>query len=103
MMKRLRGLRDDSGAMLVVALIIITTVALVTGALLTQGATNFRATAALEGVAGTSYAADTGAKVAINNLRLGEKAPGWVTPSFPGPVERLGLHQQRRRHRVLRR
>ena len=70
--------------MLIVALIIITTVALVTGALLTHGGTNFRATVALEGVAGTSYAADTAAKVAINNLRLGATAPGWVTPTFPG-------------------
>ena len=40
---------------------------------------------ALEGVAGTSYTADTAAKVAVNNLRLGAKAPGWVAPTFPGP------------------
>jgi hypothetical protein len=85
MMSRLRALRDDdSGAMLIVALIIITAVALVTGALLTQGGTNLRATVALEGVAGTSYAADTAAKVAVNDLRLGAKAPGWVTPIFNG-------------------
>jgi len=85
MIRRLRALRhDESGAMLIVALIVITSVALVTGALLTHGGTNFRATATLEGVAGTSYNADTAAKVAINNLRLGAKAPGWVEPSFPG-------------------
>ena len=85
MSSRLRALRDDdSGAMLIVALIVITSVALVTGALLTQGGTNLRATVALEGVAGTSYAGDTAAKVAVNNLRLGAKAPGWVAPSFPG-------------------
>ena len=85
MMSRLRALRDDdSGAMLIVALIVITSVALVTGALLTQGGTNLRATVALEGVAGTSYAGDTAAKVAVNNLRLGAKAPGWVAPTFPG-------------------
>jgi hypothetical protein len=76
---------DDSGAMLIVALIVITSVALVTGATLTQGGTNLRATTALEGVAGTSYTADTAAKIAVNNLRLGAKAPGWVTPTFPGP------------------
>jgi hypothetical protein len=70
--------------MLIVALIVITSVAVVTGALLTQGSTNFRATVALEGVAGTSYAADTAAKVAVNDLRLGSKAPGWVAPTFPG-------------------
>lgn len=79
-----RGLRDDSGAMLVVALIVITTVAVVTGAVLTHGWTNFRATATLRGVAGTAYAADTAAKVALNDLRLGADAPGWVTPTFPG-------------------
>ena len=85
MTKRLRALRDhDSGAMLIVALIIITSVAVVTGALLTHGGTNFRATTALEGVAGTSYTADSAAKVAINNLRLGAGAPGWDMPSFPG-------------------
>ena len=85
MRSRLRALRDDdSGAMLIVALLIITSVAVVTGALLTHGSTNFRATVALEGVAGTSYAGDAAAKVAVNNLRLGAKAPGWVTPTFPG-------------------
>lgn len=86
MTRRLRALReDDSGAMLIVALIIITSVAVVTGALLTQGGTSFRATATLKGVAGTSYSGDTAAKVAVNNLRLGARAPGWVTPTFPGP------------------
>jgi hypothetical protein len=85
MTERLRALRDDdSGAMLIVALIIITSVAVVTGALLTHGGTNFRATVALEGVAGTSYAADSAAKIAVNDLRLGAKAPGWVAPTFPG-------------------
>lgn len=84
MIARMRRMRDDSGAMLVIALIVITTVALVTGALLTHGWTNFRATVGLRGVAGTSYAADAAAKVAINNLRLGATAPGWVDPTFPG-------------------
>jgi hypothetical protein len=84
MIRRLRTLRDDTGAMVVVALVVITTVALVTGALLSHSSTNLRATVGLRGVAGTAYAADTSAKVAINNLRLGADAPGWVTPSFPG-------------------
>jgi hypothetical protein len=82
---RRRGLCDDSGVTLIIALLIVTTVALVTGALLTQGSTSVRATVTLRGVAGTSYAADTAAKVAVNDLRLGAKAPDWVTPSFPGP------------------
>jgi len=76
---------DDSGAMLIIALIIITSVAVVTGALATHGGTNFRATVALEGVAGTSYTADASAKIAVNNLRLGARAPGWAVPTFPGP------------------
>lgn len=84
MIKRLRNLRDDRGMMLVVALVIITTVALVTGAMLTHGWTNFKATVGLRGVAGTAYAADAAGKVAVNNLRLGSDAPGWTTPSFPG-------------------
>lgn len=84
MTERLRRLREDSGAMLIIALIIITVVAVVTGAVLSHGWTNFRATVGLRAVAGTSYAADASAKVAINNLRLGSDAPGWVTPGFPG-------------------
>ena len=84
MTRRLRQWRDDSGVMLVVALLVITTVALVTGVLLSHGWTNFRATVGLRGVAGTSYAADAAGKVAINNLRLGSDAPGWVAPTFPG-------------------
>ena len=86
MIRRLRAVHvDDGRAMQIDALIVITSVALETGALLTQGGTNNRATAALQGVAGTSYTTDAAAKVAINNLRLGAKAPGWVTPTFPGP------------------
>lgn len=85
MIGQLRALREEEGgAMLILALLVITSVALVTGTVLTHGGTNFRATATLEGVAGTSYNADTAAKVAINDLRLGAKAPGWQTPSFPG-------------------
>ncbi len=84
MTRRLRQWRDDSGVMLVVALLVITTVALVTGVMLSHGWTNFRATVGLRGVAGTSYAADAAGKLAINNLRLGADAPGWVAPTFPG-------------------
>lgn len=69
--RRLEVARGDSGALLVFALIIITTVALVTGVVLIHAATNARATVTLRGVANTSYAADAAAKVAINDLRLG--------------------------------
>lgn len=79
---RLKHWRDDSGVMLVVALLVITTVALVTGVMLSHGWTNFKATVGLRGVAGTSYAADAAAKAAINTLRLGSKAtvPGATYP-----------------------
>ena len=84
MRDRLDRLREDGGAMLVVALIVITTVATVTGAVLAHGWTNLRTTVGLRAVAGTSYAADAAAKVAINNLRLGADDPTWTQPSFPG-------------------
>lgn len=80
---RLRQGNDD-GAMLIVALIVITSVAVVTGAVLSHGSTSLRATSVLRGVASTSYAADAGAKVAINDLRLGSIGPDWTTPSFGG-------------------
>lgn len=84
MIKRLRRMRDDSGAMLVIAMAIVTTVALVTTAILTHAWTNFRASTNLRAVAGSAYAADAAGKVAVNNLRLGATAPGWQTPSIPG-------------------
>src|SRR3712207_6354450 len=70
--------------MLIAALIVITSVALVTGAVLSYGSANLHSTVVLRGVASTSYAADAGAKVAINNLRLGSSAPDWTTPAFGG-------------------
>ncbi len=73
-MQRHRSGASDDGAILVIVLIIITSVALVTGALLTQGSTNFTATVGLRKVAGTAYAADTATKIAINTIRLGENA-----------------------------
>lgn len=66
--------RSDEGAMLIVALIIITVVALVTGALLTLGQGNFLATVSLRKVAANAYASDAAAKLAINDLVLGQKA-----------------------------
>ena len=46
-------------------------VALVVGAVLTQGDGSLRATVALRQVAGTTYAADGAAQIAINDLRTG--------------------------------
>ena len=80
---RIRRNRDDRGAMLVIALIIITTVALVTGLLLSRSWTNLQATTGLRGVAGTAYAADTAAKLAIDDLRLGATSPTDTGASYP--------------------
>jgi hypothetical protein len=62
---------DDRGALLIIAIIIITVVALVTGFVLTRGDGSLRATVALRDVARASYAADASAQVAINDLRTG--------------------------------
>jgi hypothetical protein len=69
---RLRGsARGDGGAILVIALIIITVVAVVTGLVLTRGDGSLRATVALRNVAGSTYAADAAAQVVLNGLRTG--------------------------------
>ncbi|TIC88840.1 hypothetical protein E8D34_04075 [Nocardioides sp. GY 10113] len=85
-----RRRRDDSGTVLIIALIVVTTVALVTGALLSHSGAAMSATVALQGVADRSYAADAAAQVAINDLRLGGKAPGITAPDpdGDGPAER---------------
>ena len=62
---------DDRGALLIIAIVIVTVVALVTGFVLTQGDGSLRATVALRDVARASYAADGAAQVAINDLRTG--------------------------------
>lgn len=71
-MKRLK--RNDEGAMLIFALLIITTIALVTAALLTRGQGNLLATVQLRTVAGAAYGADAATNIAINDLQLGENA-----------------------------
>lgn len=62
---------DDRGALLIIAIVIVTVVALVTGFVLTQGDGSLRATVALRDVARAAYAADGAAQVAINDLRTG--------------------------------
>ena len=73
LLRRLRrtGTADDSGALLIIAIVIVTVVALVTGFVLTQGDGSLRATVALRDVARASYSADGAAQVAINDLRTG--------------------------------
>ena len=70
MLRRVRP-GDDRGALLIIAIVVITVVALVTGFVLTQGDGSLRATVALRDVARASYAADGAAQVAINDLRTG--------------------------------
>lgn len=87
--------RGDRGAMLVIAIVVITVVALVTGFVLTRGQGSLKATIALRNVAGTTYAADGAAQVALNALRTGYwddtddapatvVPPGWVFNNDPG-------------------
>ncbi|MCW2758550.1 MAG: hypothetical protein JWO46_2296 [Nocardioidaceae bacterium] len=79
-----RHARNEDGAVLILALIVITTVALVVGTLLTQGSGSLKATVALRSVAGSSYAADGAAQIAINNLRTGY--------GFSPPMSELGFN-----------
>ncbi len=68
---RVRRRRGDEGAVLIIALIIVTVVALVTGLVLTRGDGSLRATVALRNVAASSYAADGAAQIVLNDLRTG--------------------------------
>ncbi|HEX9334367.1 MAG TPA: hypothetical protein VF892_00725 [Pseudonocardiaceae bacterium] len=61
--------RDDGGAALVLALIIVTVIAISLGALLSLTDTNIRTTVNLRGQATTAYAADGALQAAINNIR----------------------------------
>lgn len=61
--------QNDSGASLILALIVITVVSLVVGATLSLAFTNFGSTVVLRSEAATSYSADGAAQVAVNQLR----------------------------------
>ncbi|MCL2541024.1 MAG: hypothetical protein FWE71_01025 [Nocardioidaceae bacterium] len=67
----------DEGAILIFALIIVTTIALVVGTLLTRGDGSLEASLQLRNTAGSSYAADAAANIAINDLRNGTGSPGF--------------------------
>jgi len=84
-----RRLRQDDGAILIIAIVVITAVALVVGAVLTRGDGSVRATIALRQVAGTTYAADGAAQIAINDLRTGyntgdAEPAGWAFNNATG-------------------
>jgi hypothetical protein len=68
MTKRLK--RDDTGAALVLVLIVITVIFLVTSAVLSFSDTSIRTTVALRDQAATAYASDGAAQVAIATLQM---------------------------------
>ena len=74
---------DDSGATLVFALVIVTVVALVVGAILGFSDTSLRATVALRTQATTAATADGAAQAAINTLRLGTYNNNPASPTYP--------------------
>ena len=63
--------RNDEGVSLIFSILLVTAIALVVTALLTQGQGSLRATWAVRSVADSSYRAEGAAQVALNNLRLG--------------------------------
>jgi hypothetical protein len=63
--------RDDTGTTLLLVLIIITTIALVAGAVLSKAFSSVVTTLALRDQSGTAYAGDGAAQAAINQLRVG--------------------------------
>ena len=85
-MKTRRSLRDDSGASLLIALMIVTSVSLVVGAVLSQADTNIRTTIALRDQTSDNYAADAAAETVIAQVQSG--ALTCATPG--GTVVNLG-------------
>jgi Tfp pilus assembly protein PilX len=61
--------RDDSGASLILALIVITVIATVVATLLSMADTSVRATVNLRDQAAASYTADGAIQAAVNNIR----------------------------------
>ena len=78
-----RSLQDDSGAVLVLALVIVTTIALVIGGMLSFTDTNLRTTVQLRGQGNVAATADGAAQAAINDLRLHTFNNDTSSPSYP--------------------
>lgn len=68
-MRHRTRLRGDDGVTLMLALIVITVIAAVTTALLSQSFTNTRATESARAQGSSAYAADAAAKFAVNQIR----------------------------------
>jgi hypothetical protein len=81
--RRRLGPTDDTGAALVLALILITVVALVVGALLSFGDSSVRVTVAVRGQAAGVYGSDGAAQAAINALRRSPFNNNTSSPTYP--------------------
>jgi hypothetical protein len=85
MIQRLKRSGSDSGATLLIVLVIITTVALVGGATLSYSSTSVMSTVALRDETGASYNADGAGQYAVNALRSGlGQAPGAAFTNVAG-------------------
>lgn len=83
--------RDERGASLVIVMIMVTVVALVTGALLSQADASLKATVGLRDQAGSAYNGDGAAQAAINELRKGIYSNVLGTECFTGNKPTLAL------------
>lgn len=89
--------RDDAGASLILALLVVTVVAITAGSLVTVGGSSFLTTVKLREVAGTAYAADGGAQYAISLLSKntftndGSSTGCFGTDSSSRPINSLTL------------
>jgi hypothetical protein len=80
-MSRIQRRKDDRGATLVIALILVTTIAFAMGAILSLVDTNVRTTVGLRDQSATAYAGDGAAQAAINQLRQGIYPNNCTVPS----------------------
>ncbi|HEY3608685.1 MAG TPA: hypothetical protein VGL06_14360 [Pseudonocardiaceae bacterium] len=83
---------DDGGAALVLALVIVTVIAISLGALLSLSETSIRTTVALRGQASTAYEADGALQAAINNIRNSTvNGQSCVNSSYPNTLTMTGF------------
>ncbi|HEU5270479.1 MAG TPA: hypothetical protein VFU36_11200, partial [Jatrophihabitans sp.] len=80
---RLRSLRDESGATLIIVLLLVTVVSLVVAATLSLTDTSIRTTIAVRGQAANSYDAQGAVDAAINTLRSNSYNNDVTSPSYP--------------------
>ena len=80
---RRRLAADESGATLIIVLLLVTVVSLVIGATLSLTDTSIRTTLAVRSQAGNSYAAQGAVDAAINTLRTGSYDNDVNSPSYP--------------------